>query len=756
MRRFLPTACALGALTLLAACGGGGTSAPPVMVASVVVTPPTASLAVGATTTLAASPRDASGNVVSGRTVTWSSSAPAQLSVSASGVVTAIGAGAATITATVDGVNGTAAITARGMPVLSSVTPAVLVPGGTMTITGTDFEPIAADNTVTVNGVPAVVVSSTLTQIVATVPCVPTGAAGVRVTSKAGASAVTNTTAQGTVRTIGVGQMYVTPDQASAFCTEFNTTGNAGARYVVTVFSNVQAVNTLVDVDVTGNSTLASADPAPVAAVQASLPFLSAPPAEAAREGAHLARLERERAFWASNRAQLPVRNAQVAGGARAKAAAVGDRRVFFYNFNSCSDSTQRITARAVYAGTRAVIWEDTTNAVQTGGAGSMGTWYTKLGQQFDAEQYGIVQGTFGDPLRRDAQTDADGRLHMVFTNRLNGSGAAAYVTACDQFPRGPGLYGSNFGEFFYGMVPTQSALDVNSTAAPDGWYAFMGRTVVHEVKHIASMAARVANNASSFEESWLEEGTARHAEEVWVRQYLHLVPWKGNTGFGTAASGGVFCDFMLSDATCNANDALHRPAWGVRRQFNELLPKLQQPWNWSPFGDGAGQSGSVFYQTTWSLVRYAIDRYGTSDATFLSALTDASTTGIANLVVRAGTSFDNLLGGWGLALYADDYPGLASPSPDIQFATWNLRSIYGGLNANPSWTSRFPTAFPIAPSPLAFGAFTSRVTGLRGGGHMYFEITGTPGTSQVIGLRATTANTPPSSFLRVAIARLQ
>ena len=80
-------------------------------VASVTVSPATASLIKGNTLQLAAAEKDASGNVLTGRTVTWTSSAPAVATVSASGLVTAVAAGTATITATSEGVKGTAAVT---------------------------------------------------------------------------------------------------------------------------------------------------------------------------------------------------------------------------------------------------------------------------------------------------------------------------------------------------------------------------------------------------------------------------------------------------------------------------------------------------------------------------------------------------------------------------------------------------------------------------------------------------------------------
>ena len=89
---------------------------PPVPVASVGVTPASASVDEGKTAQLTATPKDAAGNVLSGRVVTWTSSNTAAATVSASGLVTGKVAGSATITATSEGHNGTSAITVTPPP----------------------------------------------------------------------------------------------------------------------------------------------------------------------------------------------------------------------------------------------------------------------------------------------------------------------------------------------------------------------------------------------------------------------------------------------------------------------------------------------------------------------------------------------------------------------------------------------------------------------------------------------------------------
>src|SRR5205814_131587 len=94
-------------------------------VASVTVSPVSASEQVGQTVALSATTKDAAGNVLSGRTVTWASSNSAAATVSASGVVTGVAAGSATITALSEGQSGTAGITVTQVPVASvTVAPA--------------------------------------------------------------------------------------------------------------------------------------------------------------------------------------------------------------------------------------------------------------------------------------------------------------------------------------------------------------------------------------------------------------------------------------------------------------------------------------------------------------------------------------------------------------------------------------------------------------------------------------------------------
>src|SRR5437879_4146741 len=91
-----------------------------VPVASVAVSPVAAGLTVGAATQLTATPEDSTGTALGGRAVTWATSNGAVATVSASGLVTGVATGSATITATSDGRSGTATISVTAPSCLTS------------------------------------------------------------------------------------------------------------------------------------------------------------------------------------------------------------------------------------------------------------------------------------------------------------------------------------------------------------------------------------------------------------------------------------------------------------------------------------------------------------------------------------------------------------------------------------------------------------------------------------------------------------
>ena len=213
----LVTGVALGPATITATSEGqSGTSAITVTnvpVASVTVSPTAAGVTVGATTQLTATPKDANGTALSGRVVTWATSNAAAATVSASGLVTGVAAGSATITATSEGQSGTSAITVTNVPVASvTVSPATasITVGATTQLTAT---PKDANGTALTGRAVTWATSNASVATVSTtgrVTGVTAGSATITATSegKSGTSAIT-------VTNVPVASVTVTPTSAT-------------------------------------------------------------------------------------------------------------------------------------------------------------------------------------------------------------------------------------------------------------------------------------------------------------------------------------------------------------------------------------------------------------------------------------------------------------------------------------------------------------------------------------------------------------
>ncbi len=114
----LVTAIASGAATITATSGSAtGTASVTVQpVATVSISPTSLTLDVGQTATITATVRDASGNAMADKTVTWATSDASVVGGTVNGntaTLVAAGAGSASVTATVDGIVGTLPVTVR-------------------------------------------------------------------------------------------------------------------------------------------------------------------------------------------------------------------------------------------------------------------------------------------------------------------------------------------------------------------------------------------------------------------------------------------------------------------------------------------------------------------------------------------------------------------------------------------------------------------------------------------------------------------
>lgn len=874
MRRILaPLAVSL----VLAACGGGsdgGGSGPKVTpVATVAVTPPTASVVVGASVALSASTADASGNALTGRTITWTSSAPSIAVVTSNGIVTGISAGTATITATSEGKSATtqlvvtpavqaiaitnpspsltvgqtaqltATATATGGAVVSNVTftwassneavvsvtqsglvtakapgsvqvtassggvsgattitvgfagggsltltdvsPGTLNPGAVATITGTGFSTDASQNLVTLGGVAATVTTATATQLTITVPtglpCQSTGNVALNVSSPFGAATRPQPVKTANARTLAVGEVAYLALDGQLDCNELV---NAG-RYVVSVVNAAPASSSTqgFQLRALGPSTSAILAGAASASLVATptLPVSPGPTVVAARRLSSARsseqdwRAARERAeskvravdrqilrtlgsprryrdlARASQRATNGSMSATAAAGVKLTVGAKDTLKVVDINRGNCT-SFSRVGARVVYVGPRAVVLE----ADDAPLAGQMDADYVELAQEFEQTMFPILLNNFGNPLAYDASLDNNQRIVMFFTKKVNDVSSAllGYVFSCDFFPPSvSGASGSNQAEIFYARVPTLNTGGYSSTNEKNVWKWRMRATLIHEVKHVTSYAELFETPIEGeYEDSWLEEGTAQIAEELYGRAFFQT-QWKGNANYAQT----MHCDLTPNPAT-----------------FPECASRAGQPWPHA-IGDhylflydyatghelnsfiSSGAEASHIYGSAWAFIRWAIDQYATTESSFLKALVTSYTVrGVQNMEQRTGRDFGELAALFSLAMATDDALPFTPPAgAKYTFPSWNLPTMWSGLVGD-FGRAPYTNPAPFTVRTGAFGAFNSGTLTIAGSSAAVFDFSGGAAGS-LLELRASTDQPlPRGNTLRVAVLRVQ
>ena len=146
-RSLIRLSAALAGIALVWACGGDSPTAPPTpepaRPSTVTVSPTTARLtALGATVQLTAEVRDQNTGMMAGATVTWSSSDTSVATVDASGLVTGVGEGMATITASAGNASGSAVVSVMQPVATVEVSPSAdtIGLGRTLQLTAEGFD----------------------------------------------------------------------------------------------------------------------------------------------------------------------------------------------------------------------------------------------------------------------------------------------------------------------------------------------------------------------------------------------------------------------------------------------------------------------------------------------------------------------------------------------------------------------------------------------------------------------------------------
>jgi len=225
----------------IAASSGGKSASATITVSArpvslVRVTPASATISVGGSIPLQAEALDASGAVVPGRPVTWASSNETIAIVSANGLVAGLSAGSVTVSATIDGRSGAAAISVAPQPVASvAISPSAdsAFIGGRVTFRATALDaqnrPLADRFVLWSSSNPATATVSSEGEVIA----LAIGSARIRATVEGKFAEATMV-----VRQVPVARIVVTPNQVSL---------NPGQTSQLTVTLSDSAGNALVD-----------------------------------------------------------------------------------------------------------------------------------------------------------------------------------------------------------------------------------------------------------------------------------------------------------------------------------------------------------------------------------------------------------------------------------------------------------------------------------------------------------------------------
>ena len=704
---------------------------------------------------LTATANGADGLPLTGKTFTWTTADAAIAMVDSDGQVTGGTPGTTTVSATSEGIAGEATVDVLTPPpvFLVSVNPDPLIEGDPAGITGAGFSPTAGENTVTVDGVAAVVTQATSTALNIVVPafdCRPTRSVDVQVTVASEASNVSNATVSpASFLLMAVGDQVLLEDP-SGFCMQFDESAG-DERYIFGVQSVSEVAATLTQARV--SSTIPGAAPVSPQLPQPALLTSSVGPSLSTSD---LRQMERWTQHAASEGAFLDRSNSVVnpllaSGGyptlapsRTAPALIPGDvmegtvLTVRFPGFDtdSCTDFTDlSVIVRKV--STSAIIVEDEANPAN----GFVTQDFVDMATDFDGTIYDVDVDFFGAP----SDIDSNQRVVIVITKEVNKltSSPLAFVAHSNLFPVAT-CPASNEGEYYWTRAPDPLGTFNAGVYLLDDARLDNRGLLAHEFAHIIQ-GSRRKDAGGQFMTSFMAEGGATFAEQfvgfeyegrmdgqnydnsaIYTafgadshRYYNFLGDLLGYFGFdfgtGTVAGAPEECTFVGS-----VDDGTAGPCSSAAR-----LP----------------------YGPTYSMVQHALDNYGASlggTKVVHRALVDhAGAAGAAALEAVFGMTVAQIMGSWAPTLYIDDR--FTTPAFDMyQFKNFNLRSLEDAWNASARLT----------PRARAFADFQDDFS-VRAASSAFFDLSGAGRPATAVRIRDQSGNLLPD-FFQVWIVRVE
>jgi hypothetical protein len=352
------------------------------------------------------------------------------------------------------------------------------------------------------------------------------------------------------------------------------------------------------------------------------------------------------------------------------------------------------VTGTVKYVGTHAAIFLDDAAPTPTYSQSDI----DHIGSMFDQHLYPADVAAFG----AESDINGVGLVNVLLTDRVTKLAGCSgneivigFFFARDLIPN---VVGSNDQEIFYGLTPDPSC----SVSAADAT-RYLPRVLIHEFQHMISFNQHVLLRNGTAEETWLNEGLSTFAEEIGGR--------------------------TVPDSLCFNSDCLTQFVFDDFDNAYSYLLDVEQNFL---IGPNKPPIPLTEYGAAWLFVRWLADHFAqtTELGTELTRKLDGtSRTGADNVRAATGVQFPTLIAEWQLANYLDDLPGFIPANPRLQYLSWNLRQVYGGLNqTNPGV---FPLSYPLVPDSTS-GASYARSGSLRAGSGRHLLVVQPPSAGTV------------------------
>jgi hypothetical protein len=494
---------------------------------------------------------------------------------------------------------------------------------------------------------------------------------------------------------LAVGQSAVL-NAADTACVRLPAASPDGAEYLYVAVATAARES---DVGVEAPYDLSASVPGSTATATATVtsPLLQAfrPPSTAQQFHQRLRAMERE----ISRDPQMMLFNGPSAAVVAQSPPTFGEQRTFNVLRSNTVTGTMpsdyvQVTGTAKYVGTHAAIFLDDAAPTPTYSQADIDL----IGGMFDQHLYPSDVAAFGS----ESDVNGDGLVIVLLSGRVTKLAGCTgneivigFFFARDLFLN---VVGSNKEEIFYGLTP-----DPSCSVSPEEATRLLPRVLIHEFQHMISFNQHVLLRNGTAEETWLNEGLSTFAEELGGR----TVP------DSLCANSDCLSQFVFDDFD-NAYSYL------LDVELNFLIGPNNPPIPLTEYG------------AAWLFVRWLADHFArTPDlgTDFTLKLDGTNRTGAANVSAATGVPFSTLVGEWQMANYLDDLPGFTPANPRLQYASWNLRQVYAGLNqSNPGI---FPLSYPLVPDSTT-GASYARSGALRAGSGRHLLVQQAPSTGTV------------------------